>query len=172
LGSDLKKVDAHTVTPEEYAEIPELDDEWFGKAQLHEAGKPVRRGRPPSDQRKQVVSLRLDPEIVEAFRASGSGWMTRMNDVLKHSVPAEPPTVRKRSSAPSIKVFRDPIGAWRISDDRVFGTKGEAIAYAKAIGKAATEITKPAKKLSRHSSTGRFSASSTKSRARGGKETA
>jgi hypothetical protein len=31
-GSDLAKVDAHVITPEEYDEIPELTEEWFAKA--------------------------------------------------------------------------------------------------------------------------------------------
>jgi hypothetical protein len=32
LGSDLRKVDAHVITEEEYDEIPELSEEWFAKA--------------------------------------------------------------------------------------------------------------------------------------------
>jgi hypothetical protein len=32
IGSDLAKVDAHVITPEEYNEVPELTKEWFAKA--------------------------------------------------------------------------------------------------------------------------------------------
>ncbi len=42
LGSDLKKVDRHVVQPHEYDEVPELTDEMFERADLHEGGKPVR----------------------------------------------------------------------------------------------------------------------------------
>jgi len=32
---------------------------------------------------KQMVTLRLDPDVVEAFRATGTGWQRRMNDALR-----------------------------------------------------------------------------------------
>ena len=87
LGSDLDKVDAHVFQPSEYEEIPELSDEWFAKAEPHEGGKPVRRVRPPAGKRKQLVTLRMDPDIIDAFKAGGPGWQTRMADVLKAAVP-------------------------------------------------------------------------------------
>ncbi|QIW15925.1 hypothetical protein A4G20_06050 [Pasteurellaceae bacterium RH1A] len=31
---------------------------------------------------KQSVTLRLSPEILEKFRATGKGWQSRLNDVL------------------------------------------------------------------------------------------
>jgi hypothetical protein len=45
LGSDLAKLDAHEITPEEYDDIPELTDEWFEQADLYEGGKLIRRGK-------------------------------------------------------------------------------------------------------------------------------
>jgi uncharacterized protein (DUF4415 family) len=41
-----------------------------------------RRGRPKSAIHKVPVKVRLDPHVVEFFRASGRGWHTRMNAVL------------------------------------------------------------------------------------------
>ena len=32
---------------------------------------------------KRAISLRLDPDVLEWFRAQGAGWQTRMNAVLK-----------------------------------------------------------------------------------------
>ncbi|MCD0423880.1 hypothetical protein [Rhodopseudomonas sp. BR0M22] len=52
LGSDLKKVDAHVITPEEYEEIPELTDEWFARADLYHGGKLISRGRQKADDNK------------------------------------------------------------------------------------------------------------------------
>ncbi len=43
IGSDMKKVDAYVLGPNDYEEIAELTDEWFAKAQLVIGGKPVRR---------------------------------------------------------------------------------------------------------------------------------
>lgn len=42
-------------------------------------------GRPKSN--RIVVSLRLDPEIVHAFRSTGEGWQSRVNDVLRANMP-------------------------------------------------------------------------------------
>jgi integrase len=41
-----------------------------------------RRGRPalPADERKVSMSMRYDRDVIEAFKATGEGWQTRMND--------------------------------------------------------------------------------------------
>ncbi|SFZ85366.1 Uncharacterized conserved protein, DUF4415 family [Devosia enhydra] len=43
-------------------------------------------GRPPSADAKLAVSLRLDRDIVEAFKADGPGWQTRINAALRQSL--------------------------------------------------------------------------------------
>lgn len=43
----------------------------------------VRRGRPKSPAPKISTTLRLDPDVVEHFRSTGSGWQTRINDTLR-----------------------------------------------------------------------------------------
>ncbi len=42
-----------------------------------------KRGRPVSANPKEHVNLRLDPDVVAAFRATGRGWQTRLNTALK-----------------------------------------------------------------------------------------
>lgn len=32
---------------------------------------------------KELVTLRLDPDVVAAFKADGSGWQSRVNDALR-----------------------------------------------------------------------------------------
>jgi uncharacterized protein (DUF4415 family) len=44
--------------------------------------RPVLRGRPKSAVHKIPVKVRLDPHVVEYFRASGRGWQTRLNATL------------------------------------------------------------------------------------------
>ena len=57
--------------------VPLTDAEW-------ETVKPlVRRGRPLGSGTKAQVTLRLDVEVLEKFKASGDGWQTRINDALK-----------------------------------------------------------------------------------------
>ncbi len=34
---------------------------------------------------KRLISLRLDAEVIEHFRATGPGWQTRMNDALRRA---------------------------------------------------------------------------------------
>lgn len=44
------------------------------------------RGRPPKEVTKQQVTLRLSPEVLAYFRAQGSGWQTRIDEVLNRYV--------------------------------------------------------------------------------------
>lgn len=49
----------------------------------------ARRGRPPgsvSAATKQAVKLRLDPDLLIALRASGAGWQTRVNAILRKAI--------------------------------------------------------------------------------------
>jgi uncharacterized protein (DUF4415 family) len=44
------------------------------------------RGRPKSANPKQLVSVRYSPEVLEYFKATGEGWQTRMDGVLRQYV--------------------------------------------------------------------------------------
>ena len=57
--------------------VPFTDAEWAQAKPL------VRRGRPLGSGTKAQVTLRLDVDVLERFKASGDGWQTRINDVLK-----------------------------------------------------------------------------------------
>ena len=46
----------------------------------------VQRGRPKSPAPKISTTLRLDPEVLEAFKSSGPGWQSRMNEALRKAV--------------------------------------------------------------------------------------
>ncbi|ADE14116.1 conserved hypothetical protein [Nitrosococcus halophilus Nc 4] len=83
IGSDLKKVDAHAIQPEEYEELPELTDEFFDEADEYRGNKLVRGGRPKAKNRKILLSIRYSPEVVEYFRSTGEGWQARMDEALK-----------------------------------------------------------------------------------------
>jgi uncharacterized protein (DUF4415 family) len=93
----LRKLDAHVITPEEYEDIPELTDEDFARGILHINGVPVRRGRPKSDKRKTLLSVRLDTDIIDHFRATGPGWQRRMNDALRKAARLRAPAKPARS---------------------------------------------------------------------------
>ena len=44
------------------------------------------RGRPKSDTKKLLVSVRYSPEVVAYFRSTGEGWQSRMDGVLQQYV--------------------------------------------------------------------------------------
>jgi len=68
-------------------EVPELDAEWIAGADYYEGEKLVRRGRPRLDKPRQLLSIRLPPDVIASWKASGPGWQTRMADVLEKTRP-------------------------------------------------------------------------------------
>lgn len=83
IGSDMAKVDAHVIQPEEYDELPELTDEDLARGVAMFNREPVKRGRPPVAAPKKSVTLRLDEDVVSHFRAQGPGWQTKINEALR-----------------------------------------------------------------------------------------
>ena len=59
--------------------------------------KPGQRG-PQVGPTKQLVSVRYSPEVLAFFKASGTGWQTRMDDALKQWVSSQSKTKRRISS--------------------------------------------------------------------------
>jgi uncharacterized protein (DUF4415 family) len=45
------------------------------------------RGRPLKDDKKVSTTVRLDPDVLEAFQQEGKGWQTRINEVLRENMP-------------------------------------------------------------------------------------
>lgn len=43
------------------------------------------RGRPPLAVTKQPVTIRLDPDVIAKFKATGKGWQSRINEALRHA---------------------------------------------------------------------------------------
>ena len=68
-------------------EPPEITDKWIAEADLYHGKKLVRRGRPKLENPRQLLSLRLPPEVIASWKASGPGWQTRMAEVLEKSRP-------------------------------------------------------------------------------------
>jgi uncharacterized protein (DUF4415 family) len=44
------------------------------------------RGRPKSESKKLLLSVRYSPEVVAYFKATGEGWQSRMDGVLREYV--------------------------------------------------------------------------------------
>ena len=67
-------------------DLPDLTTpEWQAKF----AQVPVQRGRPKAAVNKISTTIRLDPDVLAAFKADGPGWQTRINQALRKSVGLE-----------------------------------------------------------------------------------
>ncbi len=65
-------------------DAPELTDEMLDRAEIVIDGRVVQAGRPPLGlQAKSSVTLRLDTDVLTSYRATGTGWQTRLNADLR-----------------------------------------------------------------------------------------
>jgi uncharacterized protein (DUF4415 family) len=68
-------------------EAPPLDRDWFERAEIRDGERLIRParavGRPKKAVRKEAVNLRLDPDVLAHFRATGPGWQSRINEALR-----------------------------------------------------------------------------------------
>ncbi|HEU0099234.1 MAG TPA: BrnA antitoxin family protein [Allosphingosinicella sp.] len=90
--SDSSSVEPGAEPDEDFDEAPELDGDFFERAQISFKGHIIReangtltkRGRPPlGDAAKVQQSLRLSPEVLDYFRSTGPGWQARIDEVLR-----------------------------------------------------------------------------------------
>ena len=44
------------------------------------------RGRPAVAVKRPTLNMRVDPDVLEAFKATGQGWQTRINAALRDAV--------------------------------------------------------------------------------------
>ena len=71
-------------------DAPEITAQWVEEADVFKGEVLVRRGRPRSESPKQAIKIRLDPDLLIAIRATGSGWQTRVNDALREWMKLQP----------------------------------------------------------------------------------
>jgi uncharacterized protein (DUF4415 family) len=62
----------------DFSDIPELTDEWFARAVRGKFYRPV----------KEIVSIRLDKDVLAFYRSQGAGYQTRINDALRGAMQA------------------------------------------------------------------------------------
>src|SRR6266446_4976414 len=67
-------------------DAPELLNDFFRHGELRHGDRLIRRGRPPlSGKPKTAITLRLDEDVVSAYRETGEGWQTRINADLRRA---------------------------------------------------------------------------------------
>lgn len=63
----------------------------FGAPHTPEVITARKRGRPAGSVKQDAkvsTTIRLDADVLEAFKAQGAGWQTRINDVLRADIKA------------------------------------------------------------------------------------
>ncbi|MDA0822709.1 MAG: BrnA antitoxin family protein [Proteobacteria bacterium] len=71
----------------EVGDLSKVDPTLFMSfSELPESLQTTLRGRPKAERPKEAVKIRLDADILDALRASGDGWQTRINDTLRASL--------------------------------------------------------------------------------------
>ena len=67
-------------------DAPEMTDEMFDRAEIRRAGVLIRRGRPVLERPKQMMSVRVDQDVLARLRAMGPGWQGKVNQALRELV--------------------------------------------------------------------------------------
>lgn len=79
---------------DEEGEVRELTEEDFARmvpfdslpGNLKRTLRALKRRGPQKAPTKRLISLRLSPEVLEHFKATGPGWQTRIDQTLKRAV--------------------------------------------------------------------------------------
>lgn len=87
--------DAEVIPLADLDDAPAWTQDQLDRAEIAIGGKVSRAatgtltrgpGRPRSDNPKKQVSVRLDPDLLDALRGDGPGWQGRMNDILRKAL--------------------------------------------------------------------------------------
>ena len=84
IKSDLARIDKLRDEDIDYSDIPELDDEVFAQPLV---------AWPP---RKESITIRVDPDVLDWFKHQGRGYQTRINQVLRRYMDVAGDRVRSK----------------------------------------------------------------------------
>ena len=73
--TDWDRLETMTDEDIDFSDSPEITPEQFAKAVVMKGLEPI-----PN---KKLVSLRIDQDVLEWFRAQGAGYQTKMNQLLR-----------------------------------------------------------------------------------------
>lgn len=86
----MPKLDAGTVIPTvaedkaiTAAARRDADAKPLTDAQWKAAAPTARRGHPLKGARKEQINIRLSPDVLAVLRATGPGWQTRVDTILR-----------------------------------------------------------------------------------------
>lgn len=84
--------DAPELTEEDFSRgVWRIGEKVVPREEAQKALKKAMRGRPAGTSTKKSTTVRLDNDILDAFKNTGRGWQTRMNNALRDWLKAHPP---------------------------------------------------------------------------------
>jgi uncharacterized protein (DUF4415 family) len=89
IKSDLARLDRMKDSDIDYSDIPPLGDEFFKKAAV---------AWPPA---KQQLTIRLDADVLNWLKASGRGYQTRINHILRAAMESKLPRRSRPKTTPA-----------------------------------------------------------------------
>ncbi len=78
-----KKPNPELIDDENPAWTEEMFEQALGVDSLPDSLQAKLRGRPKAAVTKERITIRLSPDVVSTFRATGDGWQTRMDAALR-----------------------------------------------------------------------------------------
>ncbi len=83
--TDWERIDAMQDEDIDLSDVPEITPEMFAAAVVHRGLKPVSK--------KKQITMRVDVDVLDWFRAQGRGYQTKINMLMRaymeaHQVPA------------------------------------------------------------------------------------
>jgi uncharacterized protein (DUF4415 family) len=74
-GTDIEALRKMKDEDIDFSDIPKTTPEFWAKAVVRKGLKPVMR--------KQQITLRIDKDVLEFFKAEGEGYQTKINQLLR-----------------------------------------------------------------------------------------
>ncbi len=90
-ATDWARIDAMTDEDIDLSDTPELTPEMFARGIVRVGLKPVSR--------KELLTLRVDQDVLAWFKAQGRGYQTRINELLRAYMEANQQHRRKKSTS-------------------------------------------------------------------------
>lgn len=96
-ATDWPRIDAMTDKDIDFSDTPEVTPEMFARGVVRVGLRPVSK--------KELLTLRVDQDVLVWFRAQGRGYQTRINQLLRAYMEANQRQSEKRSTSGRAKQF-------------------------------------------------------------------
>lgn len=86
LWEQMQRVEKQKAVAEALSSSPKPTDAGSILKAAQETRDVVKRGPKPSGKAKKLLTLRLDPDVIDGYKARGEGWQAQMNADLRKAL--------------------------------------------------------------------------------------